>query len=226
MFSFSFFGNGVFETFDVLKSLEVRMSLTPLDCTHKCRSLQHAQNIVAALTNGSDGQLRAFLSAYCHNSNILRDDFGRTSLHMVASLGKKALLEWLLENKYGDLTVKDKESGWTPLHRSAFYGHIHCLIPLVKVCFFFFKRASSGNLSFLSYDFCKIILQHGGLLSTQDKEGLSVLDLTMKDRPAHVVFKNTGKSHISSLLTVTSTWQSFAPVTEHVASHNIFVDVH
>lgn len=114
------------------------MSLTPLDCTHKCRSLQHAQNIVAALTNGSDGQLRAFLSAYCHNSNILRDDFGRTSLHMVASLGKKALLEWLLENKYGDLTVKDKESGWTPLHRSAFYGHIHCLIPLVKVCFFFF----------------------------------------------------------------------------------------
>uniref|UniRef100_A0A3P8VHU0 Inhibitor of Bruton tyrosine kinase n=1 Tax=Cynoglossus semilaevis TaxID=244447 RepID=A0A3P8VHU0_CYNSE len=145
------------------------MSLTPLDCTHKCRSLQHAQNIVAALTNGSDGQLRAFLSAYCHNSNILRDDFGRTSLHMVASLGKKALLEWLLENKYGDLTVKDKESGWTPLHRSAFYGHIHCLIPLVK---------------------------HGGLLSTQDKEGLSVLDLTMKDRPAHVVFKNTDPTEV------------------------------
>lgn len=42
--------------------------------------------------------------------------------------------------------------------------------------------------------FCFLtLLQHGGLLSTHDKEGLSVLDLTMKDRPSHVVFKNTGK---------------------------------
>lgn len=38
-----------------------------------------------------------------------------------------------------------------------------------------------------------LFFQHGGTLSIQDKEGLSVLDLTMKDRPAHVVFKNTGK---------------------------------
>lgn len=41
--------------------------------------------------------------------------------------------------------------------------------------------------------FCCIV-QHGGLLSTQDKEGFSVLDLTMKDRPTHVVFKHSGKS--------------------------------
>ena len=37
------------------------------------------------------------------------------------------------------------------------------------------------------------MFQHGGLLSTQDKEGLSVLDLTMKDRPSHVVFRNAGE---------------------------------
>lgn len=36
------------------------------------------------------------------------------------------------------------------------------------------------------------VFQHGGVLSIQDKEGLSVLDLTMKDRPTHVVFRNTG----------------------------------
>lgn len=45
-------------------------------------------------------------------------------------------------------------------------------------------------------DQCIIVLffpQHGGLLSTIDKEGLSVLDITMKDRPSHVVFKPTGK---------------------------------
>lgn len=35
--------------------------------------------------------------------------------------------------------------------------------------------------------------QHGVSLHIQDKEGLSPLDLLMKDRPTHVVFKNTGK---------------------------------
>lgn len=114
--------------------VEVRMSLAPLDCTPKCRSQQHADEVVAALTGGSEGQLRAFLTSHCHNAATLRDAFGRTALHLAASLGKKALLEWLLEGKSADLMVKDKESGWTALHRSAFYGQIHCLISLVKVC--------------------------------------------------------------------------------------------
>ncbi|KAL6108805.1 ibtk [Pungitius sinensis] len=145
------------------------MSLALPDCTPKCRSQQHADEVVAALTGGSEGRLRAFLTSHCHNATALRDAFGRTALHLASSLGKKALLAWLLESKNADLTVKDKESGWTAVHRSAFYGHIHCLISLVK---------------------------HGGLLSTQDKEGLSVLDLTMKDRPTHVVFKNTDPTEV------------------------------
>uniref|UniRef100_A0A3P9JX64 Inhibitor of Bruton agammaglobulinemia tyrosine kinase n=1 Tax=Oryzias latipes TaxID=8090 RepID=A0A3P9JX64_ORYLA len=145
------------------------MSLAPADCTPKCRSQQHADQVIAALTGGSERQLKAFLTLYCHNATTLRDAFGRTALHLAASLGKKAVLEWLLESKGADLMVKDKESGWTALHRSAFYGQIHCLPPLIK---------------------------HGGLLSTQDKEGFSVLDLTMKDRPAHVVFKNTDPTEV------------------------------
>ncbi|XP_054637532.1 inhibitor of Bruton tyrosine kinase isoform X1 [Dunckerocampus dactyliophorus] len=145
------------------------MSLALPDCTPKCRSLQHANEAVAAITGGSEGRLRAFLTSHCHNAAILRDEFGRTALHLAASLGKKALLEWLLESKNADLTVKDKESGWTALHRSVFYGQIHCLLSLVK---------------------------HGGLLSTQDKEGFSVLDLTMKDRPAHVIFRNTDPTEV------------------------------
>lgn len=116
------------------------MSLGPPDCTPKCRSLKHADDVVAALTRGSEGQLRAFLSSHCHNAAILRDEFGRAALHMAASLGKKALLEWLLESKGGDLMAKDKESGWTALHRSAFYGQIHCLISLVKVSFSILKK--------------------------------------------------------------------------------------
>uniref|UniRef100_A0AAX7TE19 BTB domain-containing protein n=1 Tax=Astatotilapia calliptera TaxID=8154 RepID=A0AAX7TE19_ASTCA len=145
------------------------MNQAPLDCTPKCRSQQHADQVVAALTSGSEGQLRAFLTSHCHNAATLRDAFGRTALHLAASLGKKALLEWLLKIKSADLMLKDKESGWTALHRSAFYGQIHCLISLVK---------------------------HGGLLSTQDKEGLSVLDLTMKDRPSHVLFRNTDPTEV------------------------------
>ncbi|XP_068180155.1 inhibitor of Bruton tyrosine kinase [Antennarius striatus] len=145
------------------------MNLAPPECTPKCRSQQHAEEVVAALTGGTEGQLRVFLTSYCHNAAALRDPFGRTALHLAASLGKKVLLEWLLENKSADLMVKDKESGWTALHRSAFYGQIHCLISLVK---------------------------HAGLLTTQDKEGLSVLDITMKDRPSHVVFKNTDPTEV------------------------------
>ncbi|XP_068613172.1 inhibitor of Bruton tyrosine kinase [Brachionichthys hirsutus] len=145
------------------------MNLALPDCTPKCRSQQHAEEVVAALTGGTESQLRVFLTSYCHNAAALRDPFGRTALHLAASLGKRTLLEWLLDNKNADLTAKDKESGWTALHRCAFYGQIHCLISLVK---------------------------HAGLLSTQDKEGLSVLDITMKDRPSHVVFKNTDPTEV------------------------------
>ncbi|KAK5892782.1 hypothetical protein CesoFtcFv8_013134 [Champsocephalus esox] len=155
--------------FTVRILVAVIMSMAVQDCTPKCRSQQHAEEVVAALTGGSEGQLRAFLSSHCYNAATLRDAFGRTALHLASSLGKKILLEWLLVSKSADPMVKDKESGWTAVHRSAFYGHIHCLISLVK---------------------------HGGLLSTQDKEGLSVLDLTMKDRPAHVVFKNTDPTEV------------------------------
>lgn len=110
------------------------MSPPPSDCTPRCRSAQHAAEVMAALTAAdSEGRLRAFLSAHCHNAATLRDAFGRTALHMAASLGRRPLVEWLLQNKGADLLVKDKESGWTALHRSTFYGHIHCLLALVKV---------------------------------------------------------------------------------------------
>ncbi|KAG9276324.1 inhibitor of Bruton tyrosine kinase [Astyanax mexicanus] len=145
------------------------MSVLTPECTSKCRSPRHAEEIVAALTSGSEGQLKAFLSAYCHNAATLRDEFGRTALHLAASLGKRDLLEWLLDSKSADLLVKDKESGWTALHRSAFYGQIHCLMALVK---------------------------RGGAVSTLDKEGLSVLDITMKDRPALVVFQSSDPTEV------------------------------
>uniref|UniRef100_A0A671R3V7 Inhibitor of Bruton tyrosine kinase-like n=1 Tax=Sinocyclocheilus anshuiensis TaxID=1608454 RepID=A0A671R3V7_9TELE len=145
------------------------MSLGSPDCTPKCRSVRHAEEVIAALTSGSEDRLQGFLSVHCHNAATLRDEFGRTALHLAASLGKRDLLQWLLDSKHADMLVKDKESGWTALHRSAFYGQIHCLLGLIA---------------------------RGGALSIQDKEGLSALDLTMKDRPAHVVFRNTDPTEV------------------------------
>ncbi|XP_067882780.1 inhibitor of Bruton tyrosine kinase [Heterodontus francisci] len=139
------------------------------DCTPKCHSLQHALDMISVMTKGTEGQNKAFLSSYCYNASSLKDSFGRTVLHMAASCGKKSVLNWLLEKKGADPSVKDKESGWTPLHRSIFYGHIDCAMFLLK---------------------------HGSSLYIQDKEGLSTLDLTMKDRPSYVVYRKTDPTEV------------------------------
>ncbi|XP_054425632.1 inhibitor of Bruton tyrosine kinase isoform X2 [Pteronotus mesoamericanus] len=138
------------------------------DCTSKCRSLKHALDVLSVVTKGSENQIKAFLSSHCYNAATITDAFGRNALHLVSSCGKKGVLEWLLE-KGVDPLLKDKESGWTALHRSIFYGHIDCVWSLLK---------------------------HGVSLYIQDKEGLSALDLVMKDRPTHVVFKNTDPTDV------------------------------
>ncbi|XP_043366496.1 inhibitor of Bruton tyrosine kinase isoform X5 [Dermochelys coriacea] len=139
------------------------------DCTLKCHSLQHALDIISVVTRGSEGQIKAFLSSYCYNAATLKDTFGRNVLHLASSCGKKGVLDWLADTKGVDLLAKDKESGWTALHRGIFYGHIDCVWSLLK---------------------------HGVSLYMQDKEGLSALDLVMKDRPAYVVFKKTDPTDV------------------------------
>lgn len=84
------------------------------------------------VTKGSENQIKAFLSSYCYNAATIKDAFGRNALHLVSSCGKKGVLDWLIE-KGVDPLVKDKESGWTALHRSIFYGHIDCVWSLLKV---------------------------------------------------------------------------------------------
>ncbi|NXE51992.1 IBTK kinase, partial [Casuarius casuarius] len=143
-------------------------SLMP-DCTLKCRSLQHALDVISVVTRGSEGQIKAFLSSYCYNAATIKDAFGRNVLHLASSCGKKGVLDWLAETKGVDLLAKDKESGWTALHRSIFYGYIDCVLSLLK---------------------------HGVSLYIQDKEGLSALDLVMKDRPAYVVYKKTDPTEV------------------------------
>ncbi|KAM8954443.1 inhibitor of Bruton tyrosine kinase [Pelodytes ibericus] len=134
------------------------------ECTTRCRSLQHALDIVSVVTRGSEQQIKAFLSSYCCNAATLKDEFGRNAAHIAASCGKKEVLDWLVTAKGVDLSIKDKESGWTALHRSIFYGHIDCSLSLLK---------------------------NGSTLQIQDKDGYTALDMVMKDRPSHIVFKNS-----------------------------------
>ncbi|XP_003796779.1 inhibitor of Bruton tyrosine kinase isoform X2 [Otolemur garnettii] len=138
------------------------------DCTSKCHSLKHALDVLSVVTKGSEKQIKAFLSSHCCNAATVKDAFGRNALHLVSSCGKRGVLDWLIERGVDPL-VKDKESGWTALHRSIFYGHIDCVWSLLK---------------------------HGVSLYIQDKEGLSALDLIMKDRPTHVVFKSTDPTDV------------------------------
>ncbi|XP_041419028.1 inhibitor of Bruton tyrosine kinase-like [Xenopus laevis] len=132
------------------------------ECTTRSRSLQHALDVISVVTRASEQHIKVFLSSYCCNAVTLKDDFGRNATHIAASCGKKNVLDWLITGKGVDLAVKDKESGWTALHRSIFYGHIDCALSLLK---------------------------HGSNLYIQDKDGYTPLDLVMKDRPPHIVSK-------------------------------------
>lgn len=67
------------------------------------------------------------------------DSEKRSALHTAASCGRRDLCLWLIKNGKADRNLKDHESGYTPLHRSIFYGHINiavCLIEVRKMCLF------------------------------------------------------------------------------------------
>ncbi|XP_068137640.1 inhibitor of Bruton tyrosine kinase isoform X2 [Hyperolius riggenbachi] len=144
------------------------MDLVWPECTTRCRSLRHALDIISAVTRGSEQQIKAFLSSYCCNATTLKDDLGRNAIHIAASCGKKEVLDWLV-SKGVDISIKDKESGWTALHRSIFYGHIDCAMSLLK---------------------------HGSNVQIQDKDGFTALDLVMKDRPSHITFQSTDPTEV------------------------------
>lgn len=105
------------------------------DCTNQCRSRQHGEIITSAISKRSvsDTDLCAFLSFTCCRCESVVDFSGRTALHVAASCGRLHLVQWLVCNRNADIDVKDKESGYTALHRSVFYGQIHIAVELVKL---------------------------------------------------------------------------------------------
>ncbi|CAH0713197.1 unnamed protein product, partial [Brenthis ino] len=107
-----------------------------VDCTRHCKSRIHGQVLTSAITKRSisDESLASFIKSTCANFAKAFDFEGRTALHMTASRGRNGLMEWLVRHSSDAfINARDRESGYTPLHRSIFYGQIHSAVALMKL---------------------------------------------------------------------------------------------
>uniref|UniRef100_T1J4N7 BTB domain-containing protein n=1 Tax=Strigamia maritima TaxID=126957 RepID=T1J4N7_STRMM len=139
------------------------------ECLSKCRSLVHGTKIVSALTRRHGIELLAYIRYICSNYAHVSDKLGRNALHMAASCGQKKVLEWLLERDHCDPNVKDLESGWTPLHRSLYYGQLTT---------------------------AKILIDNGANFQMRDNGGHTPLDLVVFDRVPYVEYSLTNQCEV------------------------------
>ena len=110
-----------------------RSADSDLDCTAECNCQCHASVILTCVALGN---LRLFqhCSTLCGNPWRIADRFGRTPLHVAASRGCLDTAKWLLSRKKVAVDTRDEESGWSALHRAAYFGELGSAITLVKVC--------------------------------------------------------------------------------------------
>jgi inhibitor of Bruton tyrosine kinase len=107
-----------------------------------------------------------------------RDAYGRTILHHAAassSANALGFVEALLQIPFIDLYLQDLESGWTPLHRALYHGHISIAQALML-------RDDNDVTDYISN-----MAHHvaGGLIKIKDHEGNSpfeVFSLTIASR--------------------------------------------
>ena len=138
------------------------------ECSVKCRSKKDAAILIAAITRGTDQQSLGYISTagICRNPGKVSDQYGRTLLHIAASTGKKAVIEWLIKYKGAHLNTKDLESGYTSLHRALYYGHINA---------------------------ARYLIESGSNINVQDNEGLTPIDHINKDRASFCPFLLEGE---------------------------------
>ncbi|CAN7986704.1 unnamed protein product [Ixodes hexagonus] len=143
-------------------------SFTP-DCTPRCKSSQHADLVLSAITKGTVAEIQTYCRQLCHNFWTVSDILGRTALHVAASVGKAELVQWLLDQCHAEVDVRDHESGWTALHRAVFYGQLHC---------------------------ARLLMQHGASLTVTDFDGCTPLDLAVRDRLPYIEYSPSDPSEV------------------------------
>ncbi|XP_076077944.1 inhibitor of Bruton tyrosine kinase-like [Mytilus galloprovincialis] len=141
-----------------------------MECGLKCKSKRHALEVNAAVTKGLLEEIQAYCKL-CYASTQMTDIYGRTTLHVAASCGKCDVVEWLMTDRNADATLKDVESGWTALHRAAFYGQMAAF---------------------------RLLVQFNCDLYSRDHEGLSPLDLFLKNVPVNVSFSDQDANSVYS----------------------------
>ncbi|CAL8109849.1 unnamed protein product [Orchesella dallaii] len=126
-------------------------------CTDRCRSKEHGRRIwMIAQGSQEDCEVVALWSKTCLNYSQVRDDFGRTALHAAATNGLLKATEWLIKIQQCNINAKDYISGYTPLHRSIYFGHLQVARSLIKL---------------------------GADVNVRDNEGLTPFELCQMDRP-------------------------------------------
>ncbi|KAI4468430.1 btk-binding protein-related [Holotrichia oblita] len=127
------------------------------DCADKCKSKEHGNTLCSSLTKRdiTDAELCAYFNQICFCCEAVRDAFGRTTLHLAASVGRANVVKWLLKRKQININARDFESGYTALHRSIFYGKINAAVALL----------------------------HAGASNVLDHENLTCLDHAVKNHP-------------------------------------------
>ena len=104
------------------------------DCTQQCKSRIHGDLISCVLTKKDieEEELCSYINQICYCCESVRDNDGRTALHVAASVGKTKVVKWLLQRKHININAKDYESGYTALHRSLYYGRIDTATTLLQ----------------------------------------------------------------------------------------------
>ncbi|XP_063867571.1 inhibitor of Bruton tyrosine kinase-like [Scylla paramamosain] len=138
------------------------------ECTQGCRSRQHGAQITAAIIRGTETQAIAYLKNLCQRCYSVTDTTGKTALHTAASCGKRKVVKWLV-SQGAPLNQRDWESGYTPLHRALFHGHIDAACTLI---------------------------QAGSSTSTLDNDALTPLDHVSFDRARSISFTSSLPTHV------------------------------
>jgi inhibitor of Bruton tyrosine kinase len=129
-----------------------------------------------------------------------RDGFGRTPLHLCSTYGSSESAAVLLKWK-ADHTLQDYENGWTPLHRSLYFGHI-------KVTLLLLKAGAKLTLPQNQYphDRERSLREINDWISPLDHEGNSPLDLLslIHSKNRCQIFRNPSLALVTSSVTPSS----------------------